>query len=69
MIRLSSTKPLCSSRLRLEQRAEVENRHIVLFGHLVDGGEQRRKVLLRIAVHLTVSEQQDVLAFSRPRRT
>ena len=42
--------------------AGVENRHIVLFGHLVDGGEQRGKVLLGVDVLLAVGRQQNVLA-------
>lgn len=38
--------------------AAVENRHIILFGHGVDGIEKRKKVLLSVDVFLAVSGQK-----------
>ena len=48
--------------LAAARMAGVEDRHIVLFGHLVDGGEQRGKVLLGVDILLAVGRQQNVLA-------
>lgn len=48
--------------LAAARMAGVEDRHIVLFRHLVDGGEQRGKVLLGVDVLLAVGRQQNVLA-------
>ena len=42
--------------------AGVEDGHIVLLGHLVDGVEQAQEVLLGVNVLLAVGAQQDVLA-------
>ena len=42
--------------------AAVEYRHVVLFGHLVDGGEEAREVLLGVDVLFAVGAQQYVLA-------
>ena len=42
--------------------AAVEDGHIVLLGHLVDGVEEAQEVLLRVDVLLAVGAQQDVLA-------
>ena len=44
----------------------IEDRHIVLLCHLVDRGEQRSEVLLRVDVLLTMGRQQDVLALFQP---
>lgn len=41
----------------------VEYRHIVLLGHLVDGAEEREKVLFGIDVFLAMRGKKDVLAF------
>ena len=43
--------------------AAVENRHVVLRGHRVDGVEQAQEVLLRVDVLLAVGAQEDVPAF------
>lgn len=56
-------QPLAAARM-----AGVEDRHIVLFGHLVDGGEQRGEVLLGVDVLLAVGGEQDVFAFFQPQR-
>ena len=48
--------------LAAARMAGVEDRHIVLFRHLVDGGEQRGKVLLGVDILLAVGRQQNVLA-------
>ncbi len=42
--------------------ATVQNRHVVLFGHLVDGGKEAREVLLGIDVFFAVGAEQNVLA-------
>ena len=46
--------------------AAVENGHIVLLCHLVDGGEEAVEVLLGIDVLLTMGAQKDILAFLKP---
>ena len=43
--------------------ATVENRHVVLLRHLVDSSEEGEEVFLRVNVFLTVSRQENVLAF------
>ena len=43
--------------------AAVKNRHIILFGHLVDGGKEARKVLLGVDVFFAVGAEQNVLTF------
>lgn len=43
--------------------ATVEDGHIVLLRHLVDSCEEGEEVLLGINVFLTVSRQENVLAF------
>ena len=42
--------------------ATVQNRHIVLLGHLVDGGKEAREVRLGIDILFAVGAQQNVLA-------
>lgn len=42
--------------------AAVEDRHIVLLGHPVDGGEEAQEVLLGVDVLFSVGTQQDVSA-------
>ena len=46
--------------------AAVKNRHIILFGHLVDGGKEARKVLLGVDVFFAVGAEQNVLALFEP---
>lgn len=43
--------------------ATVEDGHVVLLRHLVDSSEEGEEVLLRVDVFLTVSGQENVLAF------
>ena len=42
--------------------AAVKNRHIILFGHLVDGGKEAREVLFGVDILFAVSAEQNVLA-------
>ena len=42
--------------------AGVQNRHIILRRHLIDGIEQAQEVLFRVDVLLAVGAQEDVLA-------
>ena len=42
--------------------AAVKYRHVVLLGHLVDGGKEARKVLLGVDVLFAVGTEQNVLA-------
>ena len=42
--------------------AAVEDGHVVLFCHTVDGVEEREEVLLRVDVFLAVGAQKDILA-------
>lgn len=41
--------------------AGIQDRHIVLFGHFVDCGEQRSKVFLRVDILFAVGREQNVL--------
>ena len=41
----------------------VEDGHVVLLGHLVDGGEEGQEVFLRIDVLLTVGGEEDVVSW------
>ena len=43
--------------------AAVEDWHVVLLGHSVDGGKERGEVLLGVDVFFSMSTQEDVLAF------
>ena len=43
--------------------AAVQNRHVVLFGHFVDGGKEAREVFLCVDVFFAVGAEQNVLAF------
>ena len=43
--------------------AGIQDGHIILLCHLVNCGEQRSKVFLRVDVLLTVSRKQNILAF------
>lgn len=43
--------------------ATVEDGHVVLLRHLVDSSEEGEEVLLRVNVFLTVSGQENILAF------
>jgi len=42
--------------------AAVEDGHVVLLGHLIDGIEQAQEVLLRVYVLLAMGRQEDVFA-------
>ena len=64
---------LDDARVKLESRslqtlagarvAAVEDGHIVLLGHRIDGGEEREEVLLGINVFLTVGGEKNVATF------
>ncbi len=43
--------------------AAVEDRHVVLLGHAVDGSEKAQEVLLCVDILLAVGAQEDVFAF------
>ena len=45
--------------------AAVKNRHVVLFGHFVDGGKEAREVLFGVNVFFTVGAEQNVLALGK----
>ena len=53
----TSLQPLPGTRV-----AAIQNRHIILRRHLVDGIEQAQEVLFRVDVLLSVGAQEDVLA-------
>ena len=57
-------QPLAASRM-----AAVQYRHVVSCGHLVDGGEERAEIRLRVDVLLAVGGEQDVssLLETKPR--
>ena len=42
--------------------AAVQNRHVVLFGHFVDGSKEAREVLFGVNVFFAVGAEQNVLA-------
>ena len=42
--------------------ATVQNRHVVLFGHFIDGGKEAREVFLGVDVFFAVGAEQNVLA-------
>ncbi len=52
----------CLETLPRAGMAAIQNRHIVLRRHLVDGIEQAQEVLLRVDVLLAVGTQEDVLS-------
>ena len=43
--------------------AGIEYRHVVLFSHFIDGGEQRSKVLFGVDVLFPVRGKQNIFAF------
>ena len=46
--------------------ARIQNRHVVLLGKRVDGGEERLEVLLRVNVLLPVRAQKNVPVRLKP---
>ena len=52
----------CGKAVTAARVAAVKNRHVVLLGHLVDGGEETREVLLGVDVLFAVGAEQNVLA-------
>ena len=52
----------CGKAVAAARVATVQNRHVVLFGHLVDGGKETVEVLLGVDVFFAVGAQQNVLA-------
>ena len=56
----------CSKAVTAARVATVKNRHVVLFGHLVDGGKEAREVLLGINILFAVGAEQNVLTLFEP---
>ena len=52
----------CGKAVTAARVAAVQNRHVVLFGHLVDGSKETVEVLLGVDVFFAVGAQQNVLA-------
>ena len=52
----------CGKAVTAARVAAVQNRHVVLFGHLVDGGKETVEVLFGVDVFFAMGTQQDVLA-------
>ncbi len=52
----------CGKAVTAARVAAVQNRHVVLFGHLVDGGKETVEVLLGVDVFFAMGAEQDVLA-------
>ncbi len=52
----------CSQTVTAARVAAIKNRHVVLLGHLVDGGEEAREVLLGVDILFAVGAQQNILA-------
>ena len=53
----------CLQTLAASWMTAVENRHIILLSHLVNGIEQRQEILFRINILFSVSREQDLFAF------
>ena len=52
----------CSQTVSAARVAAVKNRHIILFGHLVDGSKEAREVLLGVDILFAVGAQQNIFA-------
>ena len=52
----------CCKAVTAARVATVQNWHVVLFGHLVDGGKEAHEVLLGVDVFFAVGAEQNVLA-------
>ena len=52
----------CGKAVTAARVAAVQNRHVVLFGHLVDGSKEAREVLFGVDVFFAVGAEQNVLA-------
>ena len=52
----------CGKTVSAARVAAVKYRHVVLLGHLVDGGEEAREVLLGVDILFAVGAQQNILA-------
>ena len=52
----------CSQTVSAARVAAVKNRHIILFGHLVDSSKEAREVLLGVDILFAVGAQQNILA-------
>ena len=59
----------CGKAVAAARVAAVQNRHVVLFGHLVDGGEEAREVLLGVDILFAVGAKQNVLAFGEANKS
>ena len=53
----------CSQTVSAARVAAIKNRHVVLFGHLVDGGKEAREVLLGVNILFAVGAEQNILVF------
>ena len=56
----------CGETITAARVAAVQNRHVVLLGHLVDGGKEAREVLLGINILFAVGAEQNVLTLFEP---
>ena len=56
----------CSQTVSAARVAAIQNRHVILFGHLVDGGKEAREVLLGVDILFAMSAEQNVLALFEP---
>ena len=52
----------CGKAVTAARVATVQNRHVVLFGHFVDGSKEAREVLFGVDVFFAVGAEQNVLA-------
>ena len=52
----------CGKAVTAARVATVQNRHVVLFGHLVDGDKETVEVLFGVDIFFAVGTQQNVLA-------
>ena len=53
----------CSKTITWARMTTIENRHIVLFSHLIDSRKKRKEVFLCIYIFLTMCWEQNVLSF------
>ena len=60
LVELKTTRLEAIPRTRM---AAIEDRHIVFLSHLVDSGEEGRKVLLSVDILLSMSAEEYVFAF------
>ncbi len=56
----------CGDTITAARVAAIQNRHVILFGHLVDGGKEAREVLLGIDILFAMGAEQNVLTLFEP---